>query len=122
MTYCVSGKILDETRVVWSRIVMTNTRTTSRIGSSHADMSAESAEVLSRVRTRLVAGAEASTHSEGRLMTLQDVARHLAVSTRTVSRIVARGELQAMYLTPPNRTMRFERREVKRFIDSKLQR
>jgi excisionase family DNA binding protein len=114
-------RVLDENRVIWSRMVMEETQLTSQNMDAHADARAENEAVLARVGSQLAQADGPSQMGDNRLMTLQDVARQLAVSTRTVSRIVARGELRAVYLTPPNRTMRFERQEVKKFIDSRVE-
>jgi excisionase family DNA binding protein len=50
----------------------------------------------------------------GRLMTVEDMAKHLGLSTATVYKLVARGEL--MHLRVSN-AIRFERIDLDRFLE-----
>ena len=60
------------------------------------------------------------TIEEAVCFTDRDVAYILNVSTRTVSRLVQRGELRAFYLTDGRRTRRFSLPDVKAFIRSRV--
>ena len=59
-------------------------------------------------------------HIPREILTAHDVADLLRVSKRTVSRFVERGELEAIYLTEDRRTLRFARRALVAFIESKM--
>lgn len=76
-------------------------------------------DVVERVRERLGRSQWGSSDADQRLLTNREVADFLAVSTRTVSRFVDRGELRAIYLTDPRRTRRFRVSDVREFIQSK---
>jgi excisionase family DNA binding protein len=54
-----------------------------------------------------------STHTE-KLSTLREVATRFKVSERTVQRWVHSGQLEVIYA---GRQLRFEEREIKRFMD-----
>ena len=51
--------------------------------------------------------------SEYRLMNVYEVARYLGVSTRTVFRLVSRGELEAVRV---GKLLRFRPEDVERFV------
>jgi excisionase family DNA binding protein len=50
------------------------------------------------------------------LLTTTDVARVLAVSDRTVRRLVASGELRPITVGPSRRLVRFTREEIDRYL------
>ena len=52
--------------------------------------------------------------NEHRLLNVYEVARYLGVSTRTVYRLVSRGELKGVMV---GRLLRFRPQDIERFID-----
>lgn len=75
---------------------------------------------IPNLRERLVWADRDPTIAEMMCFTDREVAKILNISTRSVSRYVRRGDLQAFYLTPPNRTRRFTLPDVKAFIRSRV--
>jgi excisionase family DNA binding protein len=54
----------------------------------------------------------------GRLLSVREVAQHLGLSTATVYKLVARGELAHVRVS---NAIRFERAEVERFVSARRQ-
>lgn len=77
-------------------------------------------EEIPNLRERLDWADRDPTISEAMCFTDREVAYILNVSQRSVSRYVQRGDLRAIYLTEPRRTMRFTLPDVKAFIRQRV--